>query len=153
MAHPARETPSRTRARVKNDSCQDSLEKLLGNVEVDVLPHRVMNQRPWRRKRRRMSARVEANGQQKKQQQKKIDLWKHSLQLSGMTLRARGRRSSKEASSTTALISGYDITAQLATEKGGRAGLTMFFWGGDTVGLSFRYFAFQQAHDVQRVKT
>lgn len=37
-----------------------------------------------------------------------------SLQLSGMTLRARGRRSSKEASSTTDWISGYDITAQLA---------------------------------------
>lgn len=37
-----------------------------------------------------------------------------SLQLSGMTFRARGSRSSKEASSTTDWISGYDITAQLA---------------------------------------
>ena len=32
----------------------------------------------------------------------------------GMTLRARGRRSSKEASNTTAWTSGYDITAQVA---------------------------------------
>ena len=36
------------------------------------------------------------------------------LQLAGMTFRARGRRSSKDASSTTAWSSGYDITAQLA---------------------------------------
>ena len=36
------------------------------------------------------------------------------LQLAGMTFRARGRRSSKDASNTTALSSGYDITAQLA---------------------------------------
>lgn len=42
-----------------------------------------------------------------------------SLQLSGMTLRARGRRSSKEASNTTERISGYDITAQLA-KKGNK---------------------------------
>lgn len=42
---------------------------------------------------------------------------KDSLQLSGMTLSARGRRSSKEASSTNAWISGYDITAQLAKKK------------------------------------
>lgn len=38
----------------------------------------------------------------------------HSLQLSGMTLRASGRRSSKEASNTKDWISGYDITAQVA---------------------------------------
>ena len=31
-----------------------------------------------------------------------------------MTFRARGRRSSKDASNTTACSSGYDITAQLA---------------------------------------
>lgn len=41
------------------------------------------------------------------------------LQLSGMTLRARGRRSSKEASNTTDWISGYDITAQLAKKGNG----------------------------------
>ena len=40
-----------------------------------------------------------------------------SRQLSGMTLKARGRRSSKDASSTTALISGYDIAAHVATER------------------------------------
>lgn len=34
-----------------------------------------------------------------------------------MTLRARGRRSSKDASNTNDWISGYDIAAQLA-EKG-----------------------------------
>lgn len=39
---------------------------------------------------------------------------KHSLQLSGMTFSARGKRSSNEASRTRARISGYDITAQLA---------------------------------------
>lgn len=38
----------------------------------------------------------------------------HSLQLSGMTFSARGKRSSNEASRTRARISGYDITAQLA---------------------------------------
>lgn len=42
---------------------------------------------------------------------------KHSLQLSGMTFRARGRRSSKEASRTRAWTSGYDMAAQVA-EKG-----------------------------------
>lgn len=42
-----------------------------------------------------------------------------SLQLSGMTLRARGRRSSKEASNTNDWISGYDITAQLAKKGKG----------------------------------
>ena len=36
------------------------------------------------------------------------------LQLAGMTFRARGRRSSKDASNTTACSSGYDITAQVA---------------------------------------
>lgn len=36
-----------------------------------------------------------------------------------MTFRARGSRSSKEASSTTDWISGYDITAQLA-ERGSK---------------------------------
>lgn len=36
-----------------------------------------------------------------------------------MTFRARGRRSSKEASNTNDWISGYDITAQLA-KKGNK---------------------------------
>lgn len=36
-----------------------------------------------------------------------------------MTLRARGSRSSKEASNTTDWISGYDITAQLAESGSG----------------------------------
>lgn len=41
----------------------------------------------------------------------------HLLQLSGMTFRARGNRSSNEASRTSPWISRYDITAQLAKIK------------------------------------
>lgn len=56
------------------------------------------------------------SAKKKRKQRKKFVTFNlyDSLQLSGMTLRARGRRSSKEASNTNDWISGYDIAAQLA---------------------------------------
>lgn len=94
---------------VRMDRVTNSLDQLLSIVEVHVPPDCVLDQRSWETSKIFSVAKTKlAAGHS--QYIKEL----YPLQLSGMTLRARGRRSSKEASSTTDWISGYDITAQLA---------------------------------------
>lgn len=87
-----------------------SLEKLLSVIQIHVLSHCVLYQWFWTKRNKNNDARfieIKCSDEQSQDLQ-------HSLQLSGITLRASGRRSSKEASNTMAWISGYDIVAHVA---------------------------------------